>query len=594
MINKNKMKKIFCLLFGFSLTYFSVNAQSIDTARFHLNFRPTITIPQKINQQAKISDTVSNKVEFNYYITPQRLDLTFKPSEIKAAKMTPDVMKRLYRNFIKVGFGYPVTPLFELALHNPDNSKYSYGLNVHHFSSWLPPIGKQMKQYPYFPTSDTRVHLFFTRFFKSQTLYSSIGYNHEYANLYGYKKDAITYLPDYERYFDKSYRDSINNSFHHVKAEVGLRSNYVLEDRRLKQDVRLNYDFIRTYKKDIEHHIGMKSYFAYDARFMKISGSQNYKMGFDIDFYNNNWNDTILGGDKRIDNSVKVEFRPTVNFTIKEYHFLFGIGVPILHSYGGTNVPIYPIAEIQLGLIPGIMSLYGGVNGYSKFNSLQNLLYENPYVKPQLDTLKFTYAHINVYAGIKGNLVKKLNYHISAQYSFDKNNHFYMLDTTSVLRNRFDVIYRDVNTLNVCVNLNWEVIDQLYLNLEGNYWLHNFPHVTDSIQERAWYKPSWEVAFGGKYVFRQKMIFSMNFNLQFGRWALVPNMENHFTPQKMSPILDFGIGFEYLFTERFSAFARINNIACQPYAKYYDFRSFGINALAGVTFSFGNENLKRR
>lgn len=588
------MKRIALLISGIVLLGLTAHAQIIDTARFRLDFRPMIQQANKINQPAVIQDTATEKVDFDYYITPQRLDISFNPSSLQPVKMSADVMKRLYRNYLKAGFGYPVTPLLELYIHNPDNTKYSYGLNLHHFSSWAPPIGKKMRKYPYHPTSDTRAHLFFTRFFRNQTLYTSIGYNHQLANLYGYNRENLFYLHDIGRYYEKSYRDTINNSFHHFKAEAGLRSNYVLEDRRLKQDVRLHYNLIRTHKKDMENHVGLTSYFAYDARFLRLSGSQNYKLGLDFDFYNNAWNDTLPGGFKRSDNSFRIELKPTVNFTIREYHILFGLGLPIIHNYGTSRVPIYPVAEIQLGIIPGILSIYAGLDGKVKYNSLQDMLYENPYLKPHIDTLKFTRSQINIYGGIKGNLVKKLNYHLSAHYSYDKDMHFFLLDTASKLRNQFDIIYRNVNTLNVCFNLGWEALDHLYLNLEANYWGYFFPNRADSIQEYAWYKPSWEVAFNGRYVYDNRMIFSLNFDLQFGRWALAADHEGVFHPEKMSPILDFGIGFEYLFSKRFSAFANISNIACQNYAKYHDFKSFGINVLLGITYSFGDESLKNR
>ena len=95
--------------------------------------------------------------------------------------------------------------------------------------------------------------------------------------------------------------------------------------------------------------------------------------------------------------------------------------------------------------------------------------------------------------------------------------------------------------------------------------------------------------------------------LSFDRWAFMPlqasaeaiaeNSEisagNDYVIAKMKPILNFGVGFEYFFSKQFSAFARINNIACQYYSKYYDFPSFGINALVGVTYSFGDESLKK-
>ncbi|MDR2978895.1 MAG: hypothetical protein LBV02_00390, partial [Bacteroidales bacterium] len=257
--------------------------------------------------------------------------------------------------------------------------------------------------------------------------------------------------------------------------------------------------------------------------------------------------------------------------------------------------PIYPVAEVQLGLVPGIMSFYLGINGEVKYNSLQNLLYDNPFMKPQLDSLKFTRSQIVLRAGIKGNLVKKLNYHVSARYSLNKDEVFYVIDTNARLKNQFNIMYKDANVLNVCANLNWETMGKLYLNLEGNYWGVFFNHISDTIEEKAWYRPTWEVKFNGKYFYNKKMAFSVNCNLQFGRWASVPDFEtNVFTVQKMKPLLDFGLGFEYFFSNRFTAFANINNVACQNYAKYYDFKSYGINVMIGITYSFGDESLKVR
>lgn len=579
---------IICL--GSSLTY----GQAIDTARFRLNFVPQLSNAQKINQQATINDTVKEQVKFEYNVTPMQMDVSFSPSPIKASKLTPEATDPIARNFIKIGFGYPVTPLLEFSAHNANNSKFSFGANVHHFSSWAGPIGKKQKQYAYAPTSDTRLHLFLTRFFKNQTLYSSIDYNHELAHLYGFNKD----LGYDESYYDKGYRDTLRNDFHHVKAEVGIRSNYVLGEKKLKQDARLNYDFLYTHNKDMENHVGVKSFFAYDARFVKISGSQNYRLDFNVDYYNDRFND---GGTFRTTNAFKIEFVPSMHFTIKEYHILVGVGVPILRSNDKTRCPVYPVAEVQLGVIPSIMSIYAGVNGEAKYQGMKELLYENPYFTPAFDTLEFSRNRISVYGGIKGNLVKKLNYHLSARYSYVQGMAVFQIDTTSLLHNQFTALYKDINQLNVCLNLEWEVIDHLALNLEANYWGY-YPRKGSDL-EHVWYKPAFDIGFNGRYTLKEKYVFDLNFKMEFGAWALAPRDRKGnlyfddlgnvcYKATKMKPVIDFGIGFEYLINKNFTAFATINNIGCQYYAKYYDFNSFGINALVGITYSFGTEKAK--
>lgn len=586
--------------------------QAIDTARFRLNFNPQLSNVQKINQQAIINDTVKENVKFDYYITPAQMDVTFSPTPIKASKLAPEVTESIARNFIKVGFGYPLTPLLEFDAHNANNTKYSYGINLHHFSSWAGPVGKKQKNYVYAPTSDTRVHLFLTRFFKDQTLYSSVGYNHELAHFYGYGKDVLEARNYYlEDYYSKNYYDEIRNDFHHVKAEIGVRSNHLPGVKKLKQDVRLNYNFLRCHNKNMENHLGITSFFAYDSRFIKVSGSQNYRIDFNFDYYNDRlqyYTRTLEGDNPGYynANAFKFEVVPNMQFTIKEYHIKVGVGVPVLRSNEVTRCPVYPVAEVQLGIVPSILSIYAGVDGKAQYNGMKELLYENPYYSPTFtgfDIPDFTRTRINIYGGIKGNLVKKMNYHISARYAFVQDMAFFQLNPTYLLRNKFLVLYNDVNYLNVCFNLSWDVIDHLSLNFEANY--NGYYFKKDSELQYAWYKPALDFGFDGKYTLKGKYIFDLNFKLEFMRWALAPRDEKGniryddlgnvcYAPTKMKPVLDFGIGFEYLINKNFSAFATINNIGCQYYAKYYDFNNFGINALVGITYSFGKESIKNK
>ena len=584
------MKRQISLLVLLIITTSILMAQPVDTARFRVDFIPQIQNFQKINPSAVINDTIKEKVKFDYYITPKKLDISFIPSKVKSVKLPPDVMKRLYRNFLKLGIGYPVTPLAQLCIHNFDNSKFSYGMNVNHFSSWANPIGREFKKYAYAPVSDTRTYLFFKSFFKNVTLYSSIGYNHEVAHLYGFSKD----LGYNEYYYEKNYRDTLKNNFHHLFAEVGIRTNHVLEDKKLKYDIRFNYDFLATYKKENENRFGLHTYFAYDERFLKLSGSQNYRMDVNFDFYNNKWA-YEMPNFPYTKNGYKLEFKPTMNFTIKEYHILLGLGVPVVNTtlYEKAKCPLYPVGELQLGLVPGILSIYGGIDGNTELYTLQKLLYENPYTKPNLDSLKFTRTQISVYGGIKGNLIKKLNYHISARYSYTADMPFFFLDTNTVLKNQFEIIYSNANILNVCANLNWQVIDKLYLNLDANFW--NYFKLSKI--DYAWYKPQFEIAFGGKYYLKSQFIFDLNFMLVFGRKGIEPLLNNQYKEITMKPVLNFDLGFEYLISKQFSAFARINNIGAQYFSKYYDFKNLGINALIGITYSFGDESLiqqKRR
>jgi hypothetical protein len=82
-----------------------------------------------------------------------------------------------------------------------------------------------------------------------------------------------------------------------------------------------------------------------------------------------------------------------------------------------------------------------------------------------------------------------------------------------------------------------------------------------------------------------------------GPATLVYNVENDIKRNEgdsktVKPVLNFGLGFEYLISKQFTAFANINNIGCQYATNYYGFNNFGINAIVGITYSFGNEAIK--
>ncbi len=344
------MKKITVLLSIMLVCGASLQAQVVDSAQLLIKYVPKLANSNKINQQAVLKDTVvSDPIEFNYVIAPTKPALEFAAGDMQVGKLNPEVKERYYRNYIKLGFGYPITPLAELSMHNCQNPKYSYGLNFHHFSSWAPPIGKEQKKYAYAPTSDTRVHLFFNRIFKNYTLYSSIDYNHELANLYGYSTDWVRpelyYNPEY--YYSKEYRDSIKNNFNHVRAEVGFRSNYTADDKdhHFKEDVRVNYDFLHTSWKNMEHIVGLHGMFAYDEKFLKISGYQHYQLDMNIAYFNELWSDsTNMGTDgalmkRRSSNAFMFELKPTMSFSIREYHLMVGVGVPLINQYNKTKCP---------------------------------------------------------------------------------------------------------------------------------------------------------------------------------------------------------------------------------------------------------------
>ena len=111
-MNIETMKKITILLSIMLVCCVGVQAQVVDSAQLLIKYVPKLANSNKINQQAVLRDTVVNEqMEFNYVVAPNKPNLDFTAGEMQVGKLNPEVKERYYRNYIKLGFGYPITPL---------------------------------------------------------------------------------------------------------------------------------------------------------------------------------------------------------------------------------------------------------------------------------------------------------------------------------------------------------------------------------------------------------------------------------------------------------------------------------------------------
>ena len=56
--------------------------------------------------------------------------------------------------------------------------------------------------------------------------------------------------------------------------------------------------------------------------------------------------------------------------------------------------------------------------------------------------------------------------------------------------------------------------------------------------------------------------------------------------KKMKAVIDVNLFGEYKFDDNFSAFLYLNNIACQRYYIWNNYRAQGFNAMVGLTYLF--------
>ena len=164
----------------------------------------------------------------------------------------------------------------------------------------------------------------------------------------------------------------------------------------------------------------------------------------------------------------------------------------------------------------------------------------------------------------------------------------FVTDTTTKAKNKFTVVYDNVQILNLKGEVTWEQSEKLDIILRGDYF-----NYTITNEMYAWEKPDYDLGLTAKYHYSEQLIFKADL---FGLFKIyerdfVKETENNVvvttvSPQLINHIYDINLGAEYRFTKQLSAFLNLNNIGNYRYYRWYNYPSQRFNFLAGVSYAF--------
>ena len=81
-------------------------------------YKPSLTDATKRSFLPDLDDTSRVRPDFKYKIETVPYSPEYTISPIKAASLIPDPLTKLYKSYIKLGFGNYLTPLAELSIAN--------------------------------------------------------------------------------------------------------------------------------------------------------------------------------------------------------------------------------------------------------------------------------------------------------------------------------------------------------------------------------------------------------------------------------------------------------------------------------------------
>jgi hypothetical protein len=563
-INKASMKPVISIISGLILISLFIpvgmsGQEKNEEVTIIAPYNPTVTSAQKINRNPRINLVETGKLPVvEYDINSERINTKVSPEAPVPSRKPGEPSKDLYRSHIRAGFGNYLTPYVELWVNSLQSDEFSAGAHIGHISSF----GK-IKDYANSQYSNTVVEAFGKKYYSGGAFGASIGYNRNMVHRYGFKPDDFPELeiPD----------EDIKQVYQKVGFSLGVESSNEAGNAFNYWALLDGYYYFDKYESKetaIFFNPGL-------AKKMDLfSNDRSSELGLDInlDYYMNrdsigDHNDGILG------------LRPFFDIDLSPYRIYVGVQMDYRMDTVSSKFHIYPIIRAEANILEDVMVVYAGIEGGLQRNSFEALSTENPFMN-SIVPFDYTNNKFEVFGGVKGRVSEVVDYNIQIRHStFDKLALF-VTDTSNILGNTFDVIYDNGSRFDILGELGFRSKTDFGLLLKAGFHTYSM-----SSEEKAWHKPNLTAGLETYYILMQKLTLSLNMTVNSGVYAKTFS-GNDVVSEQMKSWLDLGLGAEYRITDRFSAFIKVNNLLNKGYERWYNYPVQGINALAGVGFSF--------
>ncbi|MCK5815600.1 MAG: TonB-dependent receptor [Flavobacteriaceae bacterium] len=533
-------------------------------------YTPKIADAFKIKDRPSIEkqDAKKEKVEYTFHSFP--VASTFTPIMGTAKRVAKAAKEKVYENYAAGGVGNFAALYLEAFVHKSSNEFNDFGGRIKHLSS-SGGINDVLVDDGY---SGTNMDLYYKQLTRDYDWEIKGGVGSNRQNWYGLPKD-ISYTPaflkglDVEQKYLNLYTSGailfIDRDFKNIEIGVNRFSdNYDSSEFHVVADAKVDLEVAYTL-------------FDSDASIEYLSSK------FERDYDNN-------PGTKY--SYVNLGFMP--NYKIEQDYLSVNIGAKIYYSHDlsleKNHLYLYPNITVSYKMMEKYLVLVGGVTGDFTQNTYQNFAKENPFISPTI-SLAQTNEQYNVYAGLKGKLISKISYNLTASYRNEKDKALFVSNvskTNGAARpvykyqagNSFDVVYDDVNTLNVLGGINVDLTEEFKFGGEVE-----FNNYSATNQQEAWNLPTISSTLFGNY-HTKKWYAGTDIYMVGNRKDLITPFGGVPIVKELSTYVDVNLNGGYLFTDKITAFIKFNNVLSNNYERYSNFEVQGFQVLVGALYKF--------
>lgn len=562
-------KTLYTTLFFLTAGTFTAKAQDVkppekavtEEVEIIRPYKPVLAEAVKLRRSPDLDNIKTYKAKFNYTLTDRKLELNSDIQKLQAQQLADERAAELVNNYVKGGIGSLATILGEAYVNIGRDEALQAGAFFRHFSQ----EGKLNKQ----NENTQQLSVFGRSIGNKATLSGRLNYERHGLYFYGIDDLKPTLNPNPER--------QVLNFF---ELEGEAVNKYTGDENALSYAAKINAYMFNDKFDAKEQALTLTGYLNKRISSFNVGLAAAAEIGNTKDFSTSVSNNLL-----RLNPYVKLQAKG-VKITA---------GINFVQEFGDfSDTRIFPAITADFTLIPDFLQIFGEVKGDVNRNTLKNFTDENPFLNSNI-AIQNSVEKISISGGIKGTGGPGFGY--KARFYSKKITDMPLFVNNFTDFNKFDVIY-DFGTMKL-LGLEGEISVQVSNDLKWTGKL-NIEDYKAAAEQESYYKPQLRIGSNLSYTYNKKLNFNASVAIQgdsnaklytadpitaTGTYPPVPD----FTKESIVNVkgfVDLGIGADYKINNKFSVFAKANNLLNTKYSKYLYYRVNGLNIFGGLTYSF--------
>ena len=520
-------------------------------------YKPVLAEAVKLRRSPDLNDVKTYKAKFNYNLTDRKLELNSDINKLQAQQLAAEKEAQLINNYVKGAFGSAGTTLAEAYINIGRDEAMQAGAFFKHFGQ-SGPLNKQN-------TSQQQLSVFGRSIGDQVTLSGRLNYQRNGLYFYGIDKDNPTLNPNPEQ-----------QSFNFIEAEGELVNKFTEDPDAISYAAKLN-GYLWTDKFDAK-----ESAIVLNGYLNKRISSFNLGLAASVEFGSTK--------DKLVDvGNNLLKLNPYIRLQSNGVKITAGIN--FVQEFGTeSSSRIFPAVTADFTLIPDYLQIFGEVKGDVNRNSMKQFTDENPFLNSNIG-IRNSIEKLSISGGIKGTGGPGFGY--KARFYHKRIEDMPLFVNNFDNFNKFDVIY-DFGTMKL-LGLEGEISVQVSDALKWTGKL-NLEDYKPAAEAQSWFKPQMRVSSDLMYAINKQLTLNAAVAIQGESKAKIytaapanPYLVPDFTNERVVTVkgfVDLGVGAGYKINNKFSVFARANNLLNTKYSKYLHYEAIGMNIFGGLTYSF--------